>query len=334
VPSRPQAGRMTAVKHSHTWAVVLGLAALLGTGTASAHIKLRSPTPRDPNNPLKSAPCGPAASTRGSSMTMLTSGQKLTVSWDETIQHPGHYRIAFDSDGQDFPDPMSFTDIAMPNKDLGNGVTILLDGIMDKAGAGIGNTPYTAEVTLPDIECTNCTLQLIQVMTDKAPYGNGDDIYHECANLVLKKAGGAAAGSGAVAAGSGGAGAAGAGGASGAAAAGSGAPTSGAAGSAAGGSSVAGAPAADAAGSTASAARSSVAGSLASGGSVAMMQAPATAAGSAAAAGALAPVPAAAAADSSCAVASAGTKRDHGLGSAVLALTAVAFVLRRRRRPR
>jgi MYXO-CTERM domain-containing protein len=308
------------VKHPYASAAVLGLAALLVTGTASAHIKLRSPTPRDPNNPLKSAPCGPATTTRGSTVTMLTSGQKITLSWDETIQHPGHYRIAFDDDGNDFTDPTSFTDIAAANKDLGNGVIVLLDGIMDKTSKA-----YTAEVTLPDIECNNCTLQLIQVMTDKAPYGNGDDIYHECANLVLKKAGGAAAGSGAAgaAAGAGGAAAgaggvtagAGAGGSGGAAAAGTGAAGSGVAGAG-----VAGAPPSSGAGSTGSAAGSGVAGSVGGAGSLGT------------AAGSVAPAPVASPEDSGCAVASAGSKHDFGWGSVALAAAALAVLKRRRRR--
>jgi hypothetical protein len=253
-------------------------------------------------------------------MTMLTSGQKLTVSWDETIQHPGHYRIAFDSDGNDFPDPTSFTDIATANKDLGNGVIVLLDGIMDKTSKA-----YTAEITLPDIECNNCTLQLIQVMTDKAPYGDGNDNYHECANLVLKKAGGAAAGSGAAgaAAGAGGAGGA-AGAAAGAGAGGAAAAGTGAAGSGVAGAGVAGAPPSNGAGSIASAG-SGVAGSVGAAGSLGT------------AAGSVAPTPAATD-DSSCSVASVGSKRDSGFGwlrssgSVALAAAALAVLKRRRRR--
>ena len=42
------------------------------------------------------------------------------------------------------------------------------------------------QVTLPDVECERCTLQLIQVMTDKAPYGDGNDLYYQCADLALR----------------------------------------------------------------------------------------------------------------------------------------------------
>jgi len=41
------------------------------------------------------------------------------------------------------------------------------------------------QVKLPDVECTACTLQLIQVMTDKPPFDGGDDFYFQCADLRL-----------------------------------------------------------------------------------------------------------------------------------------------------
>jgi hypothetical protein len=45
-------------------------------------------------------------------------------------------------------------------------------------------------VTLPDLVCDNCTLQVIQVMYDKPPYTTpGNDIYYQCADLVLRVGG-------------------------------------------------------------------------------------------------------------------------------------------------
>ncbi|MCA9560948.1 MAG: hypothetical protein KC583_20510, partial [Myxococcales bacterium] len=42
-------------------------------------------------------------------------------------------------------------------------------------------------VTLPDVECDNCTLQVIQVMFDKPPQTSpGNDLYYQCADLVLR----------------------------------------------------------------------------------------------------------------------------------------------------
>jgi Lytic polysaccharide mono-oxygenase, cellulose-degrading len=140
---------------------------------AKAHIKLISPPPRDSG--LKAGPCGTAGSVRGNNVTTFKPGQKITVRWQETVSHPGHYRISFDDNGDDaFVEPKSFTDTY-------TAPSVLLDNIADKTGLQM----YTQVVTLPNIECDHCTLQLIQVMTDKAPYGDGNDIYHQCADIVL-----------------------------------------------------------------------------------------------------------------------------------------------------
>ena len=58
---------------------------------------------------------------------------------------------------------------------------VLLDGIED----GAPNNLYRVSVTLPEVECDNCTLQVMQVMTDAPPFGGGDDLYYQCADLVL-----------------------------------------------------------------------------------------------------------------------------------------------------
>lgn len=152
------------------------VAAPLFSTPALAHIALDSPTPRYAD--LKQGPCGKGTlDARTANVTTVEAGATIAVTWHETINHPGHYRIAFDPNGQAlFQNPTSFTDV-----DGGPGV--LLDGIPDKADALDGG--YGLLVTLPDVPCTNCTLQLIQVMTDKPPYGDGNDIYYQCADLVL-----------------------------------------------------------------------------------------------------------------------------------------------------
>lgn len=157
-----------------TWPFVPVLGAmLLASAPADAHIALMDPPARTAS--LKSGPCGASGSTRGATVTTLQPGATITVTWEETVDHPGHYRIAFDEDGDDlFVDPQGF-------EDVGGGPGVLLDGIADRGGGGI----YSQEITLPDVECDNCTLQVIQVMSDKPPYGDGNDMYYQCADLVL-----------------------------------------------------------------------------------------------------------------------------------------------------
>ena len=113
-------------------------------------------------------------------------GQAITIEWTETINHPGHFRIAFDVDGMDdFYDPptASTCDTAPP---------VLADCIDDLPGGGA----TSFDIVLPDVECENCILQVIQVMTDKPPYGDGNDIYYQCAKMALRYPGSSDAGVG------------------------------------------------------------------------------------------------------------------------------------------
>jgi len=153
---------------------VLALGGLLLATSAHAHIQLTAPAPR--HTSLKDGPCGKGAvDPRGTKITTFKPGETITVTWKETVAHPGHYRIAFDENGQRFTDPSGPNDVA-PRP------YVIKDNITDKTGT----QNYSETVTLPNIQCTNCTLQLVQVMTDKQGNGWGnDDLYYQCADLVL-----------------------------------------------------------------------------------------------------------------------------------------------------
>lgn len=150
------------------------LALVLTPSIAAAHIQLTNPLPRtamqkDPN-------CGLTGSTRSANPTVYPPGATITVTWTETINHPGHYRVSFDQDGEDFTIPLSFTDTTQTEN-------VLVDAIPDQTTP---QATYSQEITLPDVECENCTIQLIQMMTDKPPYGDGNDIYFLCADVALR----------------------------------------------------------------------------------------------------------------------------------------------------
>lgn len=149
---------------------------------ANAHLDLVSPTSRYGPDVLKTGPCGVAGGERTEHITYYEPGQTIEVRWDEYVDHPAHYRIAFDDDGDDdFADPATMTELYSNH-------TVLLDGIADE---GAGQRDYVATVTLPNITCDNCTLQVIQVMYDKPPYITpGNDIYYQCADLVLREGAG------------------------------------------------------------------------------------------------------------------------------------------------
>jgi hypothetical protein len=132
---------------------------------------MTSPTPRSQDDGIKVGPCG---TPKGAPVATLLAGAKLRIEWDETVDHESHYRISFDDDGED-----AFADPPEQRAFYSNGA-VLLDDIEDVGGH------LVADVTLPSVACERCTLQLIQVMYDKAPYAPGSgDIYYQCADLRL-----------------------------------------------------------------------------------------------------------------------------------------------------
>lgn len=143
------------------------LASILVPALASAHIQLRTPAARTTEQ--KAGPCGATGSKRGTKITTYQPGETITLEWDETVDHPGHYRVALDTDGDDdFLNPMRSTD---------NFSFTLMEPIADKVGG-----KYTQQITLPTTPCENCTLQLMQVMTTTEPYNS---FYWQCADIRI-----------------------------------------------------------------------------------------------------------------------------------------------------
>lgn len=158
------------------------LATLAVPSVAAAHITLTDPPPRTTME--KTRHCGDTTTPRQANPKVAAPGSKYTVKWTETIDHPGHFRISFSmNNGTDFvvPPTSTGTTMGMP--------TVLVDLIPDVQGNfPIAGRPYTQEITLPNVECNNCTLQVIQLMTDKPPYTTdaaSDDIYYQCADFIL-----------------------------------------------------------------------------------------------------------------------------------------------------
>lgn len=193
--------------------LALSSAAAAVSVPALAHISLDAPKGRywqasameTDQSKQKTSPCGSGADSRTKDAALIASykpGQKITLKFRETVQHPGHFEVSFDNEGQDFPFPGEAPSAA-------SGVTVLVPSIADKS-----TTDYSVEVTLPNVECEKCTLQLVQVMTTKSPpYAKSGDLYFQCADITLRGDGSGGASSGG-ASGSGGAPAAGMGGAS------------------------------------------------------------------------------------------------------------------------
>jgi MYXO-CTERM domain-containing protein len=150
----------------------LGLALSATSAVATAHIRLDSPTPRFvyDANAVATAPC--ASGTTTGVVTHLKAGQQLTVKWTETIGHPGFFRISLNTSGTDTFPAISAT----PE----NPVTppVLADNILPHTTM-TANVARMFTVTLPNVTCTKCTLQLTQF---------GAANYYGCADVTLDPA--------------------------------------------------------------------------------------------------------------------------------------------------
>lgn len=69
----------------------------LGIALSAAHLSLMAPISRYGGGVLKVGPCGAPDGPRN--VNELEPGTTIEVEWNEYIDHPGHFRIAFDEDG-------------------------------------------------------------------------------------------------------------------------------------------------------------------------------------------------------------------------------------------
>jgi hypothetical protein len=176
----------------------LGALALLAP-FAGAHFKLLEPqswlVENNLGDPQKLGPCGGTSANSGTpsnAVTKVTGGQKLHIKVQETVFHPGHYRIALAVNSPDElpPDPEAVTrpsekgpwsvsaPIASPVK-----IPVLADGLWVHTSKV--TDPFETDVTLPNIRCDHCTLQITQFMAEHGYNKDGGYYYHHCAVLQI-----------------------------------------------------------------------------------------------------------------------------------------------------
>lgn len=165
----------------------------LGAVRAEAHFFLDTPaaaTQQDAQgNPQKNAPCGPnGAGMPTGAITTYQAGSTISITIDETIYHPGHYRVALAvDDPNDLPAAPPVTPVG--NDPCGSTVIqdppvfpVLADGMIDHDAPFSG--PQTFEVTLPsDVTCDSCTLQVLQYMSSHA----APCFYYHCATIAIQE---------------------------------------------------------------------------------------------------------------------------------------------------
>jgi hypothetical protein len=165
--------------------------------SAHAHITLMNPPSwieeGERGDPQKQGPCGAAPGGSGVVQTnVVTSyrpGETIMVTWQETVGHPGHFRISLAPDRAMFSDPVVATTDG--NGTSGNSISaaimspvagpVLFDGIFPRTSVPAAATePFVQPVTLPTTQGTY-TLQVEQFMADHAP----GYFYYHCADIRI-----------------------------------------------------------------------------------------------------------------------------------------------------
>jgi hypothetical protein len=148
------------------WAIAVLIFLSFPKAHAHAHISVDGPiTPRSADVGLKVGPCGNIP--RTDRPTILKAGATVTIEWQETINHPSRYEFYFSPSGDQ-------------NWSLLKVVPDTQDGTADLPHN------YSTQITLPNQPCTDCTLQLIQVMLENPAAPTN---YYSCADIQLTQQG-------------------------------------------------------------------------------------------------------------------------------------------------
>ncbi|MEP7121666.1 MAG: SCE4755 family polysaccharide monooxygenase-like protein [Byssovorax sp.] len=174
------------------------VAVAIGVGApapANAHFVLQAPAATmvqdGLGSPQKMAPCGDDGSGTPTGMvTAYQAGQTITITVDEKIYHPGHYRISIGKNGPgDIPvepivTPGPSTPCGTAPVDANPKFPVLADGVFEHKAPF--NGPQTITVTLPpDVTCDHCTLQVLEFMSNHPLNNPGGCYYHHCANISI-----------------------------------------------------------------------------------------------------------------------------------------------------
>jgi MYXO-CTERM domain-containing protein len=155
----------------------------LAPAAAQAHALWLYPAPRDQQDGYKDpprappgtgAPCGIGRASSQPVTSSLVPGQPLTVSWRETVDHPGCFVIDFAQ---------------------ANDASFTVLGVKSHANPPKPSTPrdWSVDVTLPNVSCSACTLRLRQLMLSadlpdaQCPPSTipAGATYYSCANVQL-----------------------------------------------------------------------------------------------------------------------------------------------------
>jgi len=182
----------------HMSCFALGLAVF--PSGSQAHFRLLSPASwlveNQLGDPQKGAPCGGTNLDFGKptyAVTQVQGGSLLHVKVQETIYHPGHYRVALAVNSPtELPlDPKA--QIMTNEKGAVMSVSaevmspasppVIADGLFQHTAKS--DQPFETDITVPNINCKSCTLQVIEFMEQHPVNNPGQFTYHHCATLRI-----------------------------------------------------------------------------------------------------------------------------------------------------
>ena len=164
-----------------------------------AHFKLVEPASwiieNERGDPQKAGPCGGTNTDYGKPsfiVTKVQGGSKLHLKIQETIYHPGHYRVALAVNSPlELPVDAAVETIATEKGPRSVSAAIMNPARMPLLADGLFphtakvDAPFEADIQLPNINCKKCTLQVAQFMADHALNNPGGYSYHHCAELQI-----------------------------------------------------------------------------------------------------------------------------------------------------
>ena len=140
-------------------------------------------------NPARGTPANPGVPTNA--VTQLKGASTLHLRVQETVFHPGHYRVALARTAAQLPgDPVVTTrdtergpwsvSAVIQNPPV---APVLADGLF--AHTEKPTAMWEADITIPNINCPSCVLQIIQFMAEHGKNLDGDFSYHHCAAVQI-----------------------------------------------------------------------------------------------------------------------------------------------------
>ncbi|HYP97091.1 MAG TPA: SCE4755 family polysaccharide monooxygenase-like protein [Polyangiaceae bacterium] len=178
--------------------LVLAVSLLALPATAQAHFTLIMPPPasNSTNGGKGDPPCGPT-DMPSNVVTPVMGGSKLTLQVNETVFHPGFYRVALSIKSRSELPP---DNVVKDSK----GMVLAPDSTGTSATADYQTNPvfpvladnlwphttstksFSGEITLPNVNCDKCTLQVIEFMAQHGSNGpKAGFFYHHCADLKI-----------------------------------------------------------------------------------------------------------------------------------------------------